>query len=238
MAATTFAADTPLAVTGIIAERGLAGNWMWLSWVGVHAGGVVLFAALWGRAGVVTDAELLGRRYSGASARLVRGLRALLFGVVVNALTLAWVLAAMRKIAAPLLPWRELAPGALATLAGWLPVGAPAPEELLTVTLLLGGEVLDSVEYDGAEADGQSLLDHSVVLWCNELGKGNSHTKRDIPYVLAGGAGGALPTGRYLRYGEAPHGNLFVSILNAVGVPDTSFGDPDFCTGPLPGLLA
>ena len=86
------------------------------------------------------------------------------------------------------------------------------------------------------EGDGQTLLDHSVVLWCNELGRGDTHDRRNIPYVLAGKAGGALRTGRYVRYDQAPHGNLFVSILNALGIPDTSFGDPDFSDGPLTGL--
>ena len=59
IAATTFAADTPLAVTGIVANRGLSGNWIWLSWIGVHAAVVVYFAARWNRSGVVTDAELI-----------------------------------------------------------------------------------------------------------------------------------------------------------------------------------
>ena len=88
------------------------------------------------------------------------------------------------------------------------------------------------------EADGGSLLDHSVVLWCNELGRGNSHTREDIPYVLAGRAGGGMRTGRYLQYGNEPHGNLFVSIMNALGIDQSTFGDPDYCTGPLTGLLA
>lgn len=47
IAATTFAADTPLAITGIVANKGLSGNWVWISWLGVHAGAVVLFAGLW-----------------------------------------------------------------------------------------------------------------------------------------------------------------------------------------------
>lgn len=88
------------------------------------------------------------------------------------------------------------------------------------------------------EADGGSLLDHSVLLWCNELGRGNSHTRRDIPYVLAGSASGAIETGRFLSYTNEPHGNLFVSLLNALDIPATTFGDPDYCTGPLTGLLA
>ena len=65
MAATTFAADTPLAVTGIIADKGLSGNWLWIPVIGVHAGVFVIFAANWSRSGVITDAELVRVRYSG-----------------------------------------------------------------------------------------------------------------------------------------------------------------------------
>ena len=59
IAATTFAADTPLVITGIVADRGVSGNWLWLSWVLVHAGVVVVFARRWWRADVVTDAEFI-----------------------------------------------------------------------------------------------------------------------------------------------------------------------------------
>jgi hypothetical protein len=86
------------------------------------------------------------------------------------------------------------------------------------------------------EGDGSSLLDHSVVLWANEIGKGVDHRMHDMPYVLAGKAGGALRTGRYLRYENESHGDLFVAIMNALGIPDSTFGDPDFCRGALPGL--
>jgi hypothetical protein len=82
-----------------------------------------------------------------------------------------------------------------------------------------------------------SLLDNTVILWCNELGKGNIHSRENAPYVLAGRAGGALKTGRYLRYdGMVPHNNLLVSILNVMGVSATTFGKPEWCTGPLPNL--
>lgn len=69
IAATTFAADTPLAVTGIIASKGISGNWIWLSWIGVHAAVVVFFAGTWSRSGVLTDAELVSLRYSGRPTR-------------------------------------------------------------------------------------------------------------------------------------------------------------------------
>jgi len=87
------------------------------------------------------------------------------------------------------------------------------------------------------EGDG-TMLDHTLILWCNELAKGNVHSHINAPYVLAGKAGGALKTGRFLSYdGDVPHNNLLLSILHAMGIPDTSFGKPEWCTGPLAGLL-
>ncbi len=86
------------------------------------------------------------------------------------------------------------------------------------------------------EGDG-TLLDHTMILWCNELAIGNVHSRTDAPYVLGGGAGGALRTGRFLTYaGDVPHNNLLVSLMNIMGVPDQTFGKPDWCTGPLTGL--
>ena len=88
------------------------------------------------------------------------------------------------------------------------------------------------------EGDG-TMLDHTLILWCNELAIGNVHSRVDAPYVLGGRAGGALTTGRFLTYpGDVPHNNLLVSILNAMGIPDRTFGKTDWCTGPLPGLVS
>jgi hypothetical protein len=87
------------------------------------------------------------------------------------------------------------------------------------------------------EGDG-TMLDNTLILWCNELAKGNVHGRTDAPYVLAGKAGGALQTGRFLRFdGNVPHNNLLLSLIHALGQADTSFGDPDWCTGPLTGLV-
>jgi hypothetical protein len=86
------------------------------------------------------------------------------------------------------------------------------------------------------EGNGKTMLDNSVVLFANGLGKGNNHTRANIPYVLAGGAGGALAQGKYFKF-KNNHNDLFVSILNAMGLRDEkTFGDPKYCTGPLPGL--
>lgn len=87
------------------------------------------------------------------------------------------------------------------------------------------------------EGDG-TVFDNTLLLWVNELAKGNTHSRKDAPYVLAGSAGGALATGRFLRYeGDQPHNDLLVSLLQAMGLSDTTFGNPDWCTGPLSGLL-
>lgn len=86
------------------------------------------------------------------------------------------------------------------------------------------------------EGDG-TVLDNTLILWCTDIAQGQSHARRDMPYVLAGGAGGALKMGRYLKYSGDHHNNLLVSILNAMGVPDTTFGNPAYCTGALPRLI-
>lgn len=98
--ATTFAADTPLAVTGIVAAGGIAGNWIWWSWAIAHVVATFLFARLWRRSGVITDAEIVELRYGGRTAAALRGFKAVYFGLLVNCLTMAWVIAAMVKISA------------------------------------------------------------------------------------------------------------------------------------------
>lgn len=91
---------------------------------------------------------------------------------------------------------------------------------------------LDSV----SEGNG-SMLDNTVVLWINELSQGNTHSQVNMPFVLAGSAGGYFDTGQYIEYGNVPHSNLLVSLQNAFGIDDPSFGDPRFCTGPLMGIV-
>ena len=138
IAATTFAADTPLAITGIVADRGASGNWMWWSWIGVHAAVVVYFAGRWSDSGVLTDAELLSIRYSGRLADGLRVFRAGLYGVVINALTLGWVLRAMVKLVSPFFDWAAWTPGLLAAAAAALPAGLlGSPSEALTILSLL-----------------------------------------------------------------------------------------------------
>jgi solute:Na+ symporter, SSS family len=98
MVATTFAADTPLAVTGLVAKNGIAGNWIW--WCMVFSGMLTVFfyAKLWRRAGVLTDVEFAEIRYGGKPAAFLRGFRAIYLGLPINLIILGWVNLAMIKI--------------------------------------------------------------------------------------------------------------------------------------------
>lgn len=98
MVATTFAADTPLAVTGMVARYGVAGNWLWWNFVASGMLTVFLYARLWRRSGVMTDIEFSEIRYSGKPAAFLRGFRALYLGVPINCIILGWVNLAMVKI--------------------------------------------------------------------------------------------------------------------------------------------
>jgi hypothetical protein len=82
------------------------------------------------------------------------------------------------------------------------------------------------------DADGQTLLDGSVVFWVNELSAGQVHDRRNLPYVLAGLGNGALRPGRYVQNAGDPHNKLLAAFLNMFGIDATSFGDPRY-----PGVL-
>ncbi len=107
MVATTFAADTPLVVSGLVARGGIFRNWLWWQW---GIGGIVavfLFANLWRRAQITTDAELTELRYDGRPAAVLRGYRAVWFGIFQNVLVIAWVMKAMAKIIIVVMGWDE-----------------------------------------------------------------------------------------------------------------------------------
>ncbi len=98
MVATTFAADTPLAVTGMVAVGGIAGNWLWWNFVASGMLTVFFYARLWRRSGVMTDIEFSEIRYSGKPAAFLRGFRAIYLGIPINCIILGWVNLAMVKI--------------------------------------------------------------------------------------------------------------------------------------------
>src|SRR6202521_2363628 len=98
MVATTFAADTPLAVTGMVAANGIAGNWLWWCFVSSGMLTVFFYARLWRRSGVMTDIEFSEIRYAGKPAAFLRGFRALYLGIPINCIVLGWVNKAMVDI--------------------------------------------------------------------------------------------------------------------------------------------
>ncbi len=98
MVATTFAADTPLAVTELVAKNGIAGNWVWWNFAFGGLLTVFFFAKLWRRAGIMTEAEFAEIRYSGKPARFLRGFRALYLGFFMNLIIMGWVNKAMTSI--------------------------------------------------------------------------------------------------------------------------------------------
>jgi hypothetical protein len=81
-----------------------------------------------------------------------------------------------------------------------------------------------------------SLLDNMLLIWTNELGKGNSHTLDNIPFVCVGG-GLDWQMGRSLQFKRAPHNRLLLSLAHGFGHEIKTFGNPDYCDdGPLSGL--
>ena len=109
MVATTFAADTPLVVTGLVAAHGVAGNWLWWNMLMSGMLTVFFFARLWRRAGVMTDVEFAELRYSGRPAAALRGFRALYLAIPINLIILGWVTRAMIKILTISLGLRDVA---------------------------------------------------------------------------------------------------------------------------------
>jgi solute:Na+ symporter, SSS family len=142
MVATTFAADTPLFVTGVVAKNGIAGNWIWWSQCLSGMMTVFFFARYWRRAGILTDVEFVELRYEGKPAAFLRGFRAIYLGGLMNCLILGWVIKAMISITTVLLG-DAIAPGRVLeigigghTLLRYV-LGEPAHTGLLICVLVL-----------------------------------------------------------------------------------------------------
>ncbi|WP_416864576.1 MAG: sodium:solute symporter family protein [Imperialibacter sp.] len=172
MVATTFAADTPLAVTELVAQNGIAGNWLWWNML---AGGMLttfFFARYWRRAGVLTDIELIELRYSGKPASFLRGFRALYFGIFMNVLIIGWVNLALMSL---LQVFFDIPEGLLI----WY-VGA----SMLLVVIysgmsgLLGVAFTDVVQF--AIAMAGSIVLAVLVLYSDEIG-GIDQLKANLP---------------------------------------------------------
>ncbi len=108
MAATTFSIDTPLYICGVVATRGIAGNWEWWSFGIAHIVLIYIFARLWRRAEIVTDAELTEIRYGGKTAAILRATKAFLFAVPINSIGIGYAMLAMVKVVDALQLWSSL----------------------------------------------------------------------------------------------------------------------------------
>jgi Na+/proline symporter len=108
MAATTFSIDTPLYVCGIVAARGIAGNWEWWSFGISHIVLIYIFSRLWRRSEIVTDAELTEMRYGGKTAAILRATKAFLFAVPINCIGIGYAMLAMVKVVTALELWQSL----------------------------------------------------------------------------------------------------------------------------------
>ncbi len=108
MAATTFSIDTPLYITGVVANRGIAGNWEWWIFGISHVIMIYVFARMWRRSEVITDAELTELRYGGNMAAILRGVKAFIFAIPMNCIAIGYAMLAMVKVVEALEIWQSL----------------------------------------------------------------------------------------------------------------------------------
>jgi len=108
MAATTFSIDTPLYIAGVVGTRGIAGNWEWWCFAIGHVVLIYVFARLWRRSEIITDAELIEMRYGGNAAAWLRGIKAFLFAVPINCISISYIMLAAVKVIGALGIWESL----------------------------------------------------------------------------------------------------------------------------------
>ena len=258
MVATTFAADTPLAVTGIVAVSGVAGNWLWWNAALGSMLTVVFFARLWRRAGILTDVEFVELRYTGRAASALRAVRALYLGLPVNCLVIGWVNLALAKVLSIALGWDRLtgvlvglaATGGYAALAGLRGVVAA---DLVQFAIALAGAM--ALAYYALAAPGvggidgllDALPDSTFRLW-PAVGATDG-TVADGPAMLA------LPVASFIAYlgmqwwaswypGQEPGGGGYVAqrMMSARSERDAVlatlwFTVAHYCLRPWPWVL-
>jgi hypothetical protein len=109
-----------------------------------------------------------------------------------------------------------------------------AAENLVKINEWFAGELayLTKKLAETPEPGGDgSMLDHTLIVWLNELGKGNSHTLDDIPFVLVGGKSHGIKTGRALAFDKAAHNRLWLTVARSMGHGIDRFGTAQFCEG-------
>lgn len=137
MVATTFAADTPLAITGIVAKDGISGNWFWWSLALSHLLVVFMVARFWRKSRIITDAELIELRYDGKAAAVLRGFKAFFFALVINCITMGWVIRAVGKITHSFIRWDMWFPEVHQSMMSWWPSGIAIADPGEAVSILI-----------------------------------------------------------------------------------------------------
>ena len=258
MVATTFAADTPLAVTGIVAAGGIAGNWLWWNAALGSMLTVVFFARLWRRAGILTDVEFVELRYTGRAAGVLRAVRALYLGLPVNCLVIGWVNLALAKVLSVALGWERLtgvlaglaATGIYAALAGFRGVVAADLVQFaiaLAGAVALAGYALAAPGVGGIDGLLAALPDSTFRLWPAVGAAGDSAS--ETPAMLA------LPVVAFVAYlgvqwwaswypGQEPGGGGYVAqrMMSARSEQDAVlatlwFTVAHYCLRPWPWVL-
>lgn len=221
MAATQFAADTPLLVTGLLATGGIFLLWrLWIYGIAFVLMGF-LFAGPWRRAGVLTDAELTEIRYGGRGVLVLRIAKAIYFGTIVNSVVLAMVLLAALRIADVFLPWHEWLPG---TVHGAL-------VDLVRATGLGLGEASAGIVADVATANRLTslVLVLGFVTLYSTTGGLRAVVETDVAQLGMALAGSAVYAGILLAKLGGP-GAVVERITLAYGVPSAesllSFAPP------------
>lgn len=167
MVATTFAADTPLAVSEMVAQNGVSKNWLWWSFL---AGGmltVFFFARLWRRAGIVTELEFIDIRYAGKAAKFLRGFKSIYLGLFMNSMIIGWVNLAFISILTEFFGVEESVvlwvvfgsmafAAAYSTLSGLL--GVAVTDTLQFVVAMVGTAILAYLVLDSPQVGGMSNL--------------------------------------------------------------------------------
>ncbi|MCB0396119.1 MAG: Na+:solute symporter [Flavobacteriales bacterium] len=174
MVATTFAADTPLWVTEVVAQHGISGNWLWWNML---AGGMLttlFFSRLWRRAGVITELEFIELRYSGKPAAVLRGFKSVYMGIFLNGIIIGWVNAALMTILHVFFDIPEqdafwytglamLLVALYSTLAGL--IGVALTDAVQFVIAMVGCIILAYVALDQPEVGGLSGLTEKLPAW-------------------------------------------------------------------------
>ncbi len=225
MAATTFNVDTPLYVAGVVARRGVAGNWEWWCFAFAHVLLAVVLAKLWRRANVLTDMELTELRYGGRPAAALRATRAFLFAVPLNCISIGYGMLALRKVVVAL----GLLEG-LPDLPGDPRLWALMPIVLVTlaytaVSGLWGVVATDFLQYILAIAGAFTVMAYALaeVGGLGPLVEGIRATRPATLQLVPSGEGALVPLSTFLGYlciqwwafRNSDGGGMFVQRLSA-----------------------